>query len=212
MIRLGGGNRRSFRRRNYLPYQIVRQFQRDMILGLGLIVASSVVLLIFSAAVDPFSVRIVAEGPQYSAQMSNGKECQIFETRPLDDTEAPVRAMVDCGDRPGLGVVGAIQYVLLAILGVGVVLVASGGFALLVSTRMSRDILVVPVGILGIIGGIVAIAWGLTGDAPGLVVQGLRDQAVTGVLRSGGAVTNQDGAVAWGVGLVAASVLRLTRS
>lgn len=211
MIRLGGRQRRSYRRRNYLPFQLIRQFQRDMILGLGMIVGAGILLLILGAASEPFSVRIIEEGPQYSAQTSDGTVCQIYETRPLDDVKANVRAMVDCGDVPGVGVVGVFQYLLMAILGVGVVLVASGGFALLVSTYMSREMLVVPVAILGIVGGIVAIAWGLSGDAPGLAFQGLRDQATTGVLRAGGAVTNRDGSAAWGVGLVAASAIRLTR-
>lgn len=208
---MGAGNRRSLRRRNYMPYQLVRMFQRDIVIGLGMIVASGILLLILGAATEPFTVRIIEEGPQYAAQMSDGTVCQIYETRLLDDLEGDVRAMVDCGDRPGVGVVGVFQYLFMAVLGVGVVLVASGGFALLVSTRMSREMLVVPIAILGVVGGIVAVSWGLAGDAPGLVFQGVRDQATTGVLRSGGAVTNQDGAVAWGVGLIAASVTRLMR-
>lgn len=210
-MRFGDRRRRSLRRRNYLPYQLVSQFQRDILVGLVMIVASGILMLIVGAATDPFSVRLIEEGPQYSAQTSDGETCQIYEIRPLDDLESPVRAMIDCGDRPGLGVAGVFQYLFLAILAVGVVLVVSGGFALLVSTYMPREMLVVPVGIVGIIGGIVAIAWGLTGDAPGLVVQGTRDLAVTGLLRTGGAVTNRDGAVAWGIGLISASALRLTR-
>lgn len=209
---MGAGNRRSHRRRNYLPYQLVRQFQRDIIIGLGMIVSCGILLLILGAATQPFTVEIIDEGPQYVAQTSDGTVCQIYETRLLDDLEADVRAMVDCGDRPGVGVAGVFQYAFLAILGVGVVLVVSGGFALLVSTRMSREMLVTPMGIAGFVGGVVAVSWGLAGDAPGLVFQGLRDQATTGVLRAGGALTNHDGAVAWGVGLIAASVSRLTRA
>lgn len=208
---MGSGNRRSLGRRNYLPYQLLRQFQREFVIGLGMIVSCGILLLILGAATEPFSVEIIEDGAQYVAQMNDGKVCQIFETRPLNDLEAPVRAMVDCGLRPGLGIVGAFQYVFMAVLGVGVVLVATGGFALLFSSRMSRDMLVVPICVLGIIGGVVAAAWGLTGDAPGLVFQGLRDQATTGLLRTGGAMTNKGGAAAWGVGLIAASTLRLVR-
>lgn len=212
VIRLGDRHRRSYRRRNYLPFQVVRQFQRDIIIGLAIIVLAGILILILGAATDSFTVQLVEEGPQYSAQTADGTVCQIYETRPLDDVESDVRAMIDCGDVPGPGVVGMFQYLFFALLGVGVVLVATGGFALLVATYMSRDMLVVPIAIAGIIGGCVAIVWGLTPEAPGLVFQGMRDQATTGVLRAGGAVTNQDGAVAWGVGLVAASALRLTRS
>lgn len=211
MIRLGGRQRRSHRRRNYLPYQLVQQFQRDILFGLVMIVAAGILMLILGAAKDPFTVSIIEEGPQYVAQMEDGTVCQIFETRPLDDAESEVRAMIDCGDVPGVGVIGVFQYLLLAILGVGVVLVTSGGFALLAATYMSREMLVLPIVIAGVIGGVVAMYWGLSGDAPGLVFQGLRGQATTGVLRAGGAVTNRDGAVAWGVGLVAASVVRFTR-
>lgn len=211
MIRLGGGGRRSVRRRNYLPYQLVRQFQRDFIIGLAMIVSCGILLLILGAATEPFSVRIIEDGPRYVAQMNDGRPCQIFETRPLDDIETPVRAMIDCGLRPGPGVVGVFQYVFLAILGVGVLLAVTGGFAILFSSRMSRDMLVVPIAVAGIIGGIVAIAWGMTSDAPGLVFQGLRSQATTGLLRSGGALTNEEGAIAWGVGLIAGSSLRLAR-
>ncbi len=211
VFQLGGGNRRSLRRRNYLPYQLVRQFQRDLLIGLAMIVSCGILLLILGAATEPFTVRLIDEGPQYIAQMSDGTVCQIYETRPLDDFDADVRAMVDCGNRPGVGVVGVFQHLFLAILGVGVVLVVSGGFALVLSTRLSREMLVIPVGILGIVVGVVAVNWGLAGDGPGLVFQGLQDQATTGILRSGGALTNQDGAVAWGVGLIAASALRLTR-
>ena len=210
-MRFGDRRRRSIRRRNYLPYQLISQFQRDMIIGLVMIVASGILMLILGAASDPFTVRLIEEGPQYLAQTSDGTACQIYETRPLDDLEAPVRAMIDCGDQPSAGFVGVIQYLLLAILGVGVVLVASGGFALIVASYMSREMLVVPIGVLGIIGGIIAISWGLGGDTPGLVFQGARDVAVTGVLKTGGALTNRDGAIAWGVGLIAASVFRLTR-
>ncbi len=211
VIRFGDRRRRSLRRRNYLPYQLISQFQRDIIIGLVMIVAAGILMLILGAASEPFSVRLIEEGPQYSAQASDGTVCQIYETRPLDDLEAPVRAMIDCGDQPSAGFVGVLQYLLLAILGVGVVLVVSGGFALLVASYMSREMLVVPTGVLGIIAGIVAISWGLTGDTPGLVFQGARDLATTGVLKTGGALTNRDGAAAWGVGLIAASALRLTR-
>jgi hypothetical protein len=210
-MRFGDRRRRSLRRRNYLPYQLISQFQRDMIIGLAMIVASGILMLILGAASDPFTVRLIEEGPQYSAQTGDGTVCQIYETRPLDDLEAPVRAMIDCGDQPSPGIVGVIQYVLIAILGVGVVLLVSGGFALLVASSMSREMLVVPTAVLGIIGGIVAISWGSTGDAPGLVFQGARDVAVTGVLKTGGALTNGDGAIAWGIGLIAASAFRLTR-
>ena len=211
MIRLGGGNRRSLGRRNYLPYQLVRQFQRDFVIGLGMIVSCGILLLIIGAATEPFSVRILEDGPRYVAQMNDGTECQLFETRPINDPSLDARAMVDCGIRPGLGVVGAFQYVFMAVLGVGVLLAVTGGLALLLSSRVSRDMVVLPIAVLGIIVGIVSIAWGLSGDAPGLVFQGLRDQATTGLLRTGGALTNKDGAAAWGVGLVAASTLRLAR-
>lgn len=231
MIRLGGGNRRSFRRRNYLPYQLVRQFQRDILIGLGMVVSSGILLLLLGAATKPFSIEIIEEGAFYSAQTDDGEKCRLYETFPYnytaepeaqatgdaqaaatETTRPPVRATVDCGDQSGVGIIGAVQYVAYAILGAGVVLVVSGGFAMLVSTRMSREMLVVPIGFLGIIGGIAAIVWGLSGDAPGLVFQGLRSQATTGLLRPGGALTEQDAAVAWGVGLVAASAMRLTRS
>ena len=210
-MRMGDRRRRSLRRRNYLPYQLVSQFQRDIIIGLVMIVAAGLLMLILGAASDPFTVRLIEEGPQYSAQMSDGTVCQIYETRLLDNVDAEVRAMIDCGDRPGVGFVGVIQYLLLAILAVGIVLVASGGFALIVASYMSRQMLVVPIGVLGIIGGIVAISWGLAGDTPGIVFQGTRDLAVTGVLKTGGALTNRDGSVAWGVGLVSASVFRIMR-
>ncbi len=212
MIRMSGGNRRSLRRRNYLPYQVSRQFQRDIMVGFAMIVSCGILLLILGAATDPFTVRLLEEGPQYVAQTSDGETCQIFETRPLDDPAGEVRAMVDCGDRPGPGVVGVFQYLFLAISGVGVLLVASGGFALVVSTYMRREMLVVPVAVLGIIIGIVAVSSGLAQDGPGLVFQGLRSQATTGVLRPGGPLSSGDGAVAWGVGLISASVFRLTRS
>lgn len=181
-------------------------------LGLGMIISCGILLLILGAASEPFSVRLTEDGARYVAQTSDGTECRIFETRPLDDVEADVRAMIDCGDQPGVGIIGAFQYLFLAVLAVGVVLVATGGFALAMSTWMPREMLVIPVSILGVIAGIFAIAWGLGGDGPGLVVQGLRDQATTGILRTGGAVTNRNGSVAWGIGLVAASSLRLTRT
>lgn len=176
-----------------------------------MIASAGILMLILGAATDPFSVRLIEEGPQYVAQMDDGTVCQIFETRPLDDVEADTLAMIDCGDVPGAGIVGMFQYLFLAILGVGVILVVTGGFALLAANYMSREMLVMPICVLGIVGGLIAIAWGLSGDSPALVFQGLRDQATTGVLRVGGAVTNQDGAVAWGIGLVSASVFRLTR-
>lgn len=212
MIRLGGRQRRSYRRRNYLPYQIIRRFQRDILIGFGLIVISGIVLLILAAATEPFSVRLIEEGPQYSAEMNDGAVCQIYETRPLGESGADVIAMIDCGDVPGIGIVGMFQYLFYAVLAVGVILVATGGFALLVATFVSREMLVIPVAVLGIAGGLVAIAWGLPGDAPGLVVQGLRDQAATGLLQGGGAITSHDAAVAWGIGLVSGSIMRLTRT
>lgn len=211
MYGLGGRRRQSFRRRNYLPYQLVRRFQRDLLIGLGLIVGSAIVLLIISAATEPFSVRLIEEGPSYSAQTADGAECQIYETRKYEETGGEVRAMIDCGDQRGTTIASVFQYLFLAVLGVGVVLASTGGFALMAASRMSSDLLVLPVCIIAIIGGIVAVAWGLTGDFPGLAIQGIRERAVTGVLRPGGALTNKDSAVAWGIGLMSAATLRVSR-
>lgn len=60
--------------------------------------------------------------------------------------------------------------------------------------------------------GMIALWWGL-GDmgGPALVVQAERDQAVTGLLRRGGQFSTERGAVSAGVGLIAASIVRLTR-
>lgn len=209
---MGGGGHRSSRRRNYLPYQLVRQFQRDVILGLGMLAVSGFFLLVINAAVSPVKVDLIVEGPQYQAKLDNGTVCQIYETQVLDEQSGDVRAMIDCGDVSGPGVAGVFEYIFWAIFGVGAVMALSGAIALGLSTFVSREMLVIPVGVVGVIAGIIAISWGIGGEAPAIVFQGARDHAVTGLLRVGGAVTSRDSAIAWGVGVISASALRVTRA
>jgi hypothetical protein len=77
---------------------------------------------------------------------------------------------------------------------------------------MPSQTLAVPFCVVAIVLGLVAVWWGLADSGgPALVFQGSRERAVTGVLRVGGRLSTRDGAVSAGVGLVAASIVRLTR-
>lgn len=207
MMRIGVGGRRSPRRGGWLPYESTRRLQRDGVLGFVMIAASCLVLLIFGATNDAFSVEFVDGVPQ----TSDGTPCAVFEVAPVADSTAPVRAMVDCGDMPGLGFSGVIQHLFLALSAVGVLLLLSAVFSFVLASRMPGDTLAVPICVAGIVIGVLAVWWGVGGDGPGLAFQGLREQAVVGYLRSGGAVTTRDGAVSWGAGLLAASFVRITR-
>lgn len=211
MMRIGAGGRRSPRRGGgWLPYEATRRLQRDGIVGFGIIAVSCLVLLIFGAADSRFGVEFVDGVPQ----TSGGEPCEMFEVVPMGqsaDPLVPTRAMVDCGDMPGLGISGVIQHLFLALSAVGVLLLLSAVFSLLLASRMPGDSLAVPICVVGILIGVVAVWWGVGGDGPGLAFQGLREEAVVGYLRTGGAVTSRDGAVSWGAGLLAASFIRLTR-
>ncbi|MGA0877595.1 MAG: hypothetical protein ACO3SP_00600 [Ilumatobacteraceae bacterium] len=206
-MRIGVGGRRSPRRGGWLPYESIRRLQRDGVMGFVMIAVSCVVLLIFGAANDTFTVEFVDGLPR----TSDGTPCAIFEAVSVADSTAPVRAMVDCGDMPGLGFSGVIQHLFLALSAVGVLLLLSAVFSFVLASRMPGDSLAVPICVAGIVIGVLAVWWGVGGDGPGLAFQGLREQAVVGYLRSGGAVTTRDGAVSWGAGLLAASFVRITR-
>lgn len=207
MLKMGSGSRRKSRRSSWLPYEAGRRLQRDAITGLALVLISSLGLLLFGSMTDDFSVKFVDGLPQ----MSDGTACQLLQVFPYDDPTAPTRAMVDCGDLPGIGLPGVMQHLFIALAAVGVLLLLSAVFALVLASRMPRETSAVPVCVATIVIGVISVWWGLKGGAPGLAFQGFRPAAVTGFLREGGAVTTREGAVSWGVGLLAASFVRLTR-
>ena len=123
----------------------------------------------------------------------------------------PMRAMVDCGDVGGLGTTGVLQHLFLALSAVGVLLLLSAVFSLVLASRMPRETLAVPICVVAVIIGVISVWWGLQAGGPALAYQGVREVPVTGILRVGGAVTLRDGAVSWGSGLLAAAFVRLTR-
>jgi len=207
MLKMGGGNRRGRKRSSWLPYEVSRRTQRDTVIGLGMVLASALGLLVSGSATHEFSVKFVDGLPQ----MSDGSPCQLLQVFPYDNPTAPTRAMVDCGDHSGLGFPGVVQYLFIAVLAVGVLLLMSAIFTLLLASRMPRETLAVPVTVVTVVLGLVAIRWGLTGDSPALVFQGFRPGSITGYLRSGGAMTVREGAVSFGLSLSAASMVRLTR-
>lgn len=207
MMRLGAGGRRSPRRGNWLPYEATRRLQRDGILGFGIIAVSCLILLVMGATDGKFGIEFVDGVPQ----TTQGEPCVMYEAVPMADPLAPTRAMVDCGDLPGLGFSGVVQHLFLALSAVGVLLLLSAVFSLLLASRIPGDSLALPICVAGILMGVLAVWWGVGGEGSGLAFQGFRDEAVVGYLRSGGAVTSRDGAVSWGAGLLAASLLRLTR-
>jgi hypothetical protein len=181
--------------------------QRDAFTGLVMVFMAAVVLLAVGAFGGSFSVESKDGRP-----VSDGKECQVLQVSSLDDPTAPARQMIDCGDEADLGFSGFLQYAAVAVGAVGTLLLLSAVFSLVLSSRMPRETLAVPFCVAAIILGVVAIIWGL-GDTggPAIVFQGNRDGAVTGVLRAGGQFTSRDGSVAAGVGLIAGSIVRLTR-
>ena len=181
--------------------------QRDAITGLALVLFSCLGILLFGSVTDDFSVKFVDGLPQ----LSDGTPCQLLQVYPYDDPTAPTRAMVDCGDQAGIGVAGVMQHLFIALAAVGVLLLLSAVFALVLASRMPRETLAIPVCVATMVIGIISVWWGLKSGAPGLAFQGFRPAAVTGYLREAGSVTTRDGAVSWGVGLLAASFVRLTR-
>ena len=207
MLKLGSGGRKKSRRSSWLPYEASRRLQRDAITGLALVLISCLGLLLFGSVTDDFSVKFVDGLPQ----LSDGTTCQLLQVYPYDDPTAPTRAMVDCGDQAGIGVAGVMQHLFIALAAVGVLLLLSAVFALVLASRMPRETLAIPVCVATMVIGIISVWWGLKSGAPGLAFQGFRPAAVTGYLREGGSVTTRDGAVSWGVGLLAASFVRLTR-
>lgn len=207
MMRIGVGGRRSPRRGGWLPYESTRRLQRDGVMGFVMIAVSCLVLLVFGAASKKFSVEFVDGIPQ----TADGKPCALFEVSPVSEPAAQARAMVDCGDMPGLGFSGVIQHLFLALSAVGVLLLLSAVFSFVLASRMPGDTLAVPICVAAIVIGVLAVWWGVGGDGPGLAFQGLRDRAVVGYLRSGGTVTSREGAVSWGAGLLAAAFVRITR-
>ncbi len=207
MMKLGSGTRKKSRRSSWLPYEASRRLQRDAVTGLVLVSLSCLGLLMFGSMTDDFSVKFVDGLPQ----VSDGTPCQLLQVFPYDDPSAPTRAMVDCGDRSGIGLAGVMQHLFIALVAVGVLLLLSAVFALVLASRMPRETLAIPVCVATMVIGGISVWWGLKGGAPGLAFQGFRPAAVTGYLREGGSVSIRDGAVSWGVGLLAASFVRLTR-
>ena len=207
MMKLGGNKRGSIRRNNWLPHEASRRLQRDAMTGLVMVLLGCVALLILGSMSDSFTVKFIDGLPQ----MTDGTPCQLLHVTPYDDPTVPMRAMVDCGDFGGLGVSGVLQHLFLALSAVGVMLLLSAVFSLVLASRMPRETLAVPICVAAAIIGIISVWWGLQGGGPALVFQGPRDVPVAGVLRIGGSVSTREGAVSWGAGLLAASFVRLTR-
>lgn len=207
MVKLGGKARSSIRRNNWLPHEASRRLQRDAMTGLVMVLLGCIALLVLASTSDAFTVKFIDGLPQ----MMDGTPCQLLRVTPYDDPAMPMRAMVDCGDAGGLGVSGLLQHLFLALSAVGVMLLLSAVFSWGLASRMPRETLVVPFCVVATIIGIIAVWWGLQGRGPALVFQGPRDVPVAGVLRVGGSVSTREGAVSWGVGLLASSFVRLTR-
>ena len=202
-----GLSSRSGRNNRWLSYEVSRRLQRDALTGIAMVLVAAIGLLLIGAFTDSFGVRFEDGLP-----VADGKECQLFQVVSVDDPTTPMRPLVDCGDEASLGFSGVVRHILVAVGAVGVFLLLSAIFSLLLSSRMPRETLAVPFCVAAILLGVVALWWGL-GDmgGPALVIQGDRDRAVTGLLRSGGQFTTERGAVSAGVGLIAASIVRLTR-
>lgn len=184
-----GGRRRGHKRNSWLPYEVSRRLQRDAVVGLGMVLVSALGLLVSGAANDEFSVKFVDGLPQ----MSDGAPCQLLQVFPYDNPTAPTRAMVDCGDQSGGGLVVVVQYLFIAVLAVGVLLLMSAALTLLLASRFTPETLAVPVSIVAIILGLLAAYWGLAGDSPALVFQGFRPGSIAGYLRPGGTITTRRG-------------------
>ncbi len=202
-----GGRRRGHKRNGWLPYEVSRRLQRDAVVGLGMVLVSALGLLVSGSANAEFSVKFVDGLPQ----MSDGAPCQLLQVFPYDNPTAPTRAMVDCGDQSGGGLVIVMQHLFLAFFAVGVFLLMSAAFSLLLSSRMPLENVAVSVSIVAIILGFFATRWGFSEDSPALVFQGFRPGSIAGYLRPGGSITNREGAVSFGLSLSAASLVRLTR-
>lgn len=202
-----GLSSRSSRNNRWLSYEASRRLQRDALTGVLMVLVAAVGLLLIGAFTDSFSVQFENGRP-----VADGKECQLLQVVSVADPSTPMRPIVDCGDEASLGFSGVVRHVLVAVGAVGVFLLLSAIFSLLLSSRMPQETLAVPFCVAAIALGVVALWWGL-GDmgGPALVIQGDRDRAVTGLLRSGGQFTTERGAVSAGVGLIAASIVRLTR-
>lgn len=202
-----GLSSRSRRGNRWLSYEASRRLQRDALTGILMVLVASIGLLLIGAFTDSFEVRF-----ENGVPVADGKECQLVQVVAADDPTAPMRPVVDCGDEASIGFSGVMRHVLVAVGAVGVFLLLSAVFSLLLSSRMPRETLAVPFCVAAFVLGIVALWWGL-GDTggPALVIQGDRERAVTGLLRRGGQFTTERGAVSAGVGLIAASIVRLTR-
>jgi len=205
--RFGLGLSRSSRRNSWLSYESSRRLQRDAVTGLVMVFLAALVLLAIGAFGGSFSVQSEDGRP-----VSDGKECEVLVVSSADDPSAPARQMIDCGNESDLGFSGFLQYAAVAVGAVGTLLLLSAVFSLVLAARMPRETLAVPFCVAAIVLGVISILWGL-GDTggPAIVFQGDRTGAVTGVLRAGGQFTTRDGAIAAGVGLIAGSIVRLTR-
>jgi hypothetical protein len=206
VIKLGSGGRRGSRN-NWLPYEASRRLQRDAVAGVALVLLSVLALLLFDSMTKAVTIRFIDGLPQ----TGDGEPCQLLQVFPYDDLTTPMRAMVDCGDVGGLGTTGVLQHLFLALSAVGVLLLLSAVFSLVLASRMPRETLAVPICVVAVIIGVISVWWGLQAGGPALAYQGVREVPVTGILRVGGAVTLRDGAVSWGSGLLAAAFVRLTR-
>lgn len=202
-----GLSSRSGRNNRWLSYEVSRRLQRDAFTGIAMVLVAAVGLLLIGAFTDSFSVQI-----ENGVPVADGKECRLLQVMSVDDPTTPMRPIVDCGDEASIGFSGVVRHVLVAVGAVGVFLLLSAIFSLLLSSRMPRETLAVPFCVAAMALGVVALWWGL-GDmgGPALVVQGDRERAVTGLLRRGGQFSTERGAVSAGVGLIAASIVRLTR-
>lgn len=190
-----------------MSYESSRRLQRDALTGLAMVLVAAIGLLVVGLFSESFAVELVDGVP-----VAEGRDCVALQASPIDDPSSPPRLMVDCGDEAALGVSGVFRHGFIALGAVGVLLLLSAVFSLVLSSRMPRETLAVPFCVVAIVIGIVAIWWGFSDTGgPALVFQGDRDRAVTGLLRSGGQFSGRQGAVSAGVGLITGSIVRLTR-
>ena len=153
MMKLGSGGRKKSRRSSWLPYETSRRLQRDTMTGLALVLISCLGLLLFGSMTEQFSVNFVDGLPQ----LSDGTPCQLLQVFPYDDPTAPTRAMVDCGDQSGIGVAGIMQHLFIALAAVGVLLLLSAVFALVLASRMPRETLAIPVCVATMLIGVISV-------------------------------------------------------
>lgn len=194
-------------RRSWLPYEVAQRLRSDMVSGLALVVVALAGIALVDVLTDPVRWQIDESG---AASLTDGTACALYRVAEIDAPPGVGVTMLDCGPRPAASTAVVVQQLLVAVGAAGALLLVGGLLSRVLASRMPQETLRVPIVVVGLVGGAVLAWWGLRTTGQHLVYE-VADGVRSAVLAGGTGLDRRAIAVAAGLGLVSASLVRSTR-